>query len=60
MIRDHATPIRMAAAVLLFGIACGCASMSAYRKGEQAERREDWDRAVIEYVERYYLPANAS
>lgn len=28
----------------------GCASSGAFRAGEQAERRQDWDRAVLEYA----------
>jgi general secretion pathway protein D len=30
-------------------LTAGCASSGAFRAGQQAERREDWDRAVLEY-----------
>ncbi|MGH9388281.1 MAG: hypothetical protein ACRD1Z_01605, partial [Vicinamibacteria bacterium] len=33
-----------------FLLLAGCAAGSAYRKGEQAEKRDDWDRSVVEYV----------
>jgi general secretion pathway protein D len=29
--------------------AAGCATSAAFRAGEKAERRQDWDRAVLEY-----------
>jgi general secretion pathway protein D len=34
---------------LALGALVGCATSSAFRAGEQAERRQDWDRAVLEY-----------
>jgi general secretion pathway protein D len=37
------------AALLALALA-GCASSSAFRAGEKAERREDYDRAVLEYA----------
>ena len=37
------------AAVLAVLAATGCATSSAYRAGEQAERRQDYDKAVLEY-----------
>jgi general secretion pathway protein D len=37
-------------AVLLLAAAGGCASHGAMRAGEQAERRSDFDRAVVEYT----------
>ncbi|PYQ25227.1 MAG: hypothetical protein DMF81_02890, partial [Acidobacteria bacterium] len=41
--------MRPAAAVLvLLGLA-GCATSSAFRAGEKAENRQDYDRAVLEY-----------
>lgn len=39
---------RLLAIAVGVGLA-GCASSSAFRIGEQAERRQDYDRAVIEY-----------
>jgi general secretion pathway protein D len=39
---------RAAAALLLLGLA-GCATSAAFRAGEKAEGRQDYDRAVIEY-----------
>jgi len=40
-----------ALAILCFCVAAaGCAATTAYRRGEEAEKREDWDRAVVEYV----------
>ena len=41
--------MRAALAVLALGALAGCATSSAFRTGEQAERRQDWDRAVLEY-----------
>jgi general secretion pathway protein D len=39
--------------LVITALACaafaGCATSSAFRAGEQAERRQDWDRAVLEY-----------
>lgn len=40
--------MRRAALLLALGL-CGCASSSAFRAGQTAERQQDWDRAVIEY-----------
>jgi general secretion pathway protein D len=39
---------RGAAALLAFVLA-GCATSAAYRAGQKAERREEYDRAVLEY-----------
>ncbi|HET8644987.1 MAG TPA: secretin N-terminal domain-containing protein, partial [Vicinamibacteria bacterium] len=36
-------------ALLLALVLCGCASSSAFRAGQRAERQQDWDRAVLEY-----------
>jgi len=41
--------LRRAAASLLALALAGCASSSAFRAGEKAERREEFDRAVLEY-----------
>ena len=38
-----------AAAVLAVVAATGCATSQAYRAGEQAEHRQDFDKAVLEY-----------
>ncbi|MGE5125397.1 MAG: hypothetical protein ACM3PV_03840, partial [Betaproteobacteria bacterium] len=35
--------------VLLLAAAAGCATASAFRAGEKAERLQDYDRAVLEY-----------
>src|SRR5262245_54807421 len=35
--------------VFLAALAAGCATSKALRSGEQAERRQDYDRAVLEY-----------
>jgi general secretion pathway protein D len=40
--------VKRAAAVLAVALA-GCATSSAFRAGERAERRQDFDRAVLEY-----------
>ena len=37
------------AAVLLAMALAGCATSSAFRSGEKAERRRDYDQAVLEY-----------
>ena len=50
MRQTHAHLVRAVAAFLMFAMVCGCAAMTAFHKGEQAEKRQDWDRAVIEYV----------
>jgi general secretion pathway protein D len=42
--------VKHAAALLLALCLVGCASAGAFRAGEQAERRQDWDRAVLEYA----------
>jgi general secretion pathway protein D len=42
--------MRRAAGLLLALGAFGCASSSAFRAGEQAEGRRDYDRAVLEYA----------
>jgi general secretion pathway protein D len=39
----------LAAAVVLALLGGGCATSTAFRAGEKAERSEDWDRAVLEY-----------
>ena len=41
--------MRRAAAGLLALALSGCASTGAFNAAEQAERRQDWDRAVVEY-----------
>ncbi len=41
--------MRPAAAVLVIVGLAGCATSSAFRAGEKAEGRQDYDRAVIEY-----------
>ncbi len=38
-------PFAVAAALLL----AACASSNAFRAGERAERRQDWDRAILQY-----------
>jgi general secretion pathway protein D len=35
--------------VVLLAVASGCATSGAFRAAEQAERRQDYDRAVLEY-----------
>src|SRR5262249_49436330 len=43
-------PWRRAAAALLAAVSLSaCATSGAFRAGEQAERRQDYDRAVLEY-----------
>ena len=42
--------MRRAAAALLALVLAGCATSSAFRAGERAERREDYDRAVLAYA----------
>jgi general secretion pathway protein D len=39
----------LAVVVSLVALASGCATSKAFRSGEQAERRQDYDRAVLEY-----------
>ena len=41
--------LRRAAAALLALALSGCAASSAFRAGQKAERREEFDRAVLEY-----------
>ncbi|MGE0454363.1 MAG: secretin N-terminal domain-containing protein [Vicinamibacteria bacterium] len=42
-------------------VVAGCASSSAFKLGEKAERSNDWDRAVVEYSKAVQLaPDNAS
>ena len=42
--------LRMRAAAILLAVAlAGCATSSAFRLGEKAERRRDYDQAVLEY-----------
>ncbi len=51
---------RALALVAAFVLA-GCASSSAFKLGERAERSNDWDRAVVEYSKAVQLaPDNAS
>ena len=50
MNRKRILLVRAFTPVLLCSLVAGCAAMSAFRQGERAERREDWDRAVVEYV----------
>ena len=38
-----------AGGILLAVVLAGCATSSAYRLGEKAERRRDYDQAVLEY-----------
>lgn len=46
---------------LLMAIAlAGCASSSAFRRGERAERRREYDRAVIEYAHALKLSPDSS
>ena len=45
-----ASPTRTLLAILLIAAAGGCASRGPMRAGEQAERRSDFDRAVLEYT----------
>src|SRR5262249_9907807 len=42
-------PRGLAACLLLSVAAAGCASSSFVRHGNDAERRQDYDRAVVEY-----------
>jgi len=35
--------------VLIALVLTGCATSAAFRSGERAERRQDYDRAVLEY-----------
>ena len=39
------------AGVLLLALLTGCASQNAYREALVAEQAEDWDQAVIKYLE---------
>jgi general secretion pathway protein D len=41
---------RAAAVLLLCGIAAGCAASGALRRGQAAERRQDYDLAVVEFT----------
>jgi general secretion pathway protein D len=41
--------MRRAAAALVLLAFAGCATSAAFRAGEKAERRQDYDRAVLEY-----------
>ena len=40
---------RLARLVLIAVVAAGCATTSAVKRGQQAERADDYDRAVLEY-----------
>lgn len=52
---------RSRALALLMAIAlAGCASSSAFRRGERAERRREYDRAVIEYAHALKLSPDSS
>ena len=52
---------RALAAALVAVLATGCATSQAYRAGERAERRQDYDRAVLEYSRALQLdPDNLS
>jgi len=42
-------PARLRILILAAAALAGCATSSAFRAGEQAERRQDYDRAVVEY-----------
>lgn len=50
----------MRRASVLFALLClgGCASGGAFRAGEQAEHRQDYDRAVLEYSKAVQLDPN--
>jgi general secretion pathway protein D len=41
--------MRVGLAALALGGLVGCATSSAFRAGERAERQQQWDRAVLEY-----------
>jgi len=41
--------MRKGSSVLALLVLVGCATSAAFREGEQAERRREWDRAVLEY-----------
>jgi general secretion pathway protein D len=41
--------MRFGVLALALGALAGCATSQAFRAGELAERRQDWDRAVLEY-----------
>jgi len=40
------------ALVILVAFAAGCATSSGMRRGREAELAQDYDRAVVEYLER--------
>jgi general secretion pathway protein D len=42
-------PVRLAGACLLIAAIAGCASSNAYRLGQAAEQRDDFDRAIVSY-----------
>jgi general secretion pathway protein D len=44
------SPLRWAAAALVFFLAAGCASTTPLRKARDAERAQDFDLAVVEYT----------
>src|SRR5258708_52412 len=47
----HSSPRRRAVAIFLCGIALsGCATSAAFHSGRDAEQRQDYDRAVVEYT----------
>jgi general secretion pathway protein D len=51
---------RLAALLLLVALASGCATASAIRRGLEAERRQDYDLAIVEYTKAVRLrPDNA-
>ena len=41
---------RVAACLVLSALASGCAASASFRHGRDAERRKDYDRAVVEYT----------
>ena len=43
--------LRVLCLVVLAGVAAGCAAGMAFRRGEEAARRSDWDAAVVHYRE---------
>jgi general secretion pathway protein D len=44
--------------IVLLGLAAGCATSAAFRAGEQAERVQNYDRAVIEYSKAVHANPN--
>jgi general secretion pathway protein D len=63
LVPESATP-RRALALVAFGVCVlvlsGCATTAAFRRGRDAEQRQDYDRAVAEYTQALRLaPRNA-